>query len=208
MILPSCQLCRSAASATVRSACLHRSALTLVLSRHPALHVSESAAAQPPWAWPPPTVTDRRPGVLCRSMYTCCVVCVYHVGVYACMHVHAMCLPWLHVVQLQSQAYHANNKDKHSQTGEPACAGHPITADRMPRTEGSSRLLCLSLSTSARSAFSRLLPTTARRYGLGPLFDLHSYAKTVPKPPRTTTQQLSPLYTLQPCVARWLRSPI
>ena len=72
------------------------------------------------------------------------------------------------MVQLQSQAYHANNKDKHSQTGEPACAGHPITADRMPRTEGSSRLLWLSLSTSAHSAFSRLLPTTARRYGLGP----------------------------------------
>ena len=52
------------------------------------------------------------------------------------------------MVQLQSSSRHANNKDKPSQTGEPACAGHPIIADRMPRTEGSSRL------SGARSAFS------------------------------------------------------
>lgn len=93
VILPSCHLRRSAASATVRSACLHHAALTLILSRHPALHVSESAAAQPSWAWPPPTATDRRLGVLCHSMYTCCVVCVSCMGVrmYACTcHVSAM----------------------------------------------------------------------------------------------------------------------
>ena len=105
--------------------------------------------------------------MLCHSMYmyTCCVRCVcgtcrapctcvcvcIGVWVYGCMHV-CMYMPcvchdcmWYNC---KSSSRHANNKDKPSQTGEPACAGHPIIADRMPRTEGSSRL------SGARSAFS------------------------------------------------------
>ena len=45
----------------------------------------------------------------------------------------------------------------------------------------------------------------ARRYGLGPLFDLHSYAKTIPK---SLDAPPSPLYTLQPCVARGSLAPL
>ena len=88
--------------------------------------------------------------MLCHSMYiyTCCArcVCVYRcigVWVYGCMHV-CMYMPcvchdcmWYNC---KSSSRHANNKDKPSQTGEPACAGHPIIADRMPRTEGASGL--------------------------------------------------------------------
>lgn len=156
---------------------------SLLLLRHPALHVSESAAAQASWAWPP---LDR------RGHQACCVTVCTHVVLCVCMGVCIVYACTCHVSAMiacgttasNPPARHANNKDKPSQTGESAWAGHPIIADRMPchqprARRGSARLSRSSLG--ARSAFSRLLPTAARRYGLGPLFDLHSYAKTTPK---------------------------
>jgi len=100
------------------------------------------------------------------------------------------------VVQLQSSCRHANNKDKPSQTGEPACAGHPIIADRMPRTEGSSRL---SLALARRlSTFTHFQPSLAyfpRRpaaTGSGPCSICVLTRKPSQKPLRTT---IASLYT-------------
>ena len=120
----------------------------------------------------------------------CCVTCVcacVDVRMYACMYMPCVCHDCMWY-KLHHPSRHADNANKHSQTGEPASTGHPIIADRMPRTEGLSRLVSSTARWLARSAFSRLLPTTARRYGFGPLFDLHSYAKSIPKPPRTTRE--------------------
>ena len=122
--------------------------------------------------------------MLCHSMYTCCVMCVCVrdcVWLYACMYActcHVSAMIACGTTASNPPARHANNKDKPSQTGESAWAGHPIIADRMPCHQPRARR---GSSLGARSAFSRLLPTAARRYGLGPLFDLHSYAKTIPK---------------------------
>jgi hypothetical protein len=72
--------------------------------------------------WPPPD--KRQLGVLCHRMYTrvvLCYLCVC-VWVYACTcHVSAMSSVCGTTACLQSSSSrHANNKDKHSQTGEPA----------------------------------------------------------------------------------------
>jgi len=172
--------------------CLHRyQTLPLISSRHSALHVSESAAAQPSWiwmAWPKP---DKRPGVLCVTVCTVYVSCM-HAHMYgSTCHVSAMIACG---TTIQHPSRHANNihEQGHSHTGELACAGHPITADRMPRTE--------QLQPSLRSL--AYCPPRPAATGSGPC----SICILTRRPSQSL--HLAPLYTLQPCVPRWLRSPI